>query len=61
MKYEFFTLDFKDGRWPRFAQPTAEIALFIRPIEPCGQRRLDFEMTLVRFYWQEQAKIKLLY
>ena len=30
-------------------------------IEPCGQRRLDFEMTLVRFYWQEQAKIKLLY
>ena len=33
MKFEFFTLDFKDGRWPRFAQPTAEIALFIRTIE----------------------------
>ena len=37
MKFEFFTLDFKDGRWPRFAQPTAEIALFMRSIEPCRQ------------------------
>ena len=34
MKFEFFTLDFKDGRWQRFAQPKAEIPLFIRPIKP---------------------------
>ena len=47
MKFEFFTLDFKDGRWPRCAQPTAEIALFIRLIEPCGQRHLIRDLSSI--------------